>query len=79
MIGEGHIPAIHCKMCLKGHKSMRKVDGLSLIFIDYFVPALTPLSTFLSLHMEYLIRHGPHRKHCVQQFLLRESVYRAVT
>jgi hypothetical protein len=26
----------------QGAKSMRKVDSLSLIFIDFYVPALTP-------------------------------------
>jgi hypothetical protein len=29
-------------MGLRGPKSMRKVDGLSHIFIDFYVPALTP-------------------------------------
>jgi hypothetical protein len=42
MIDEGDIPSIQCKMSLKGPKSMRKVDGLGLIFIDFYVPALTP-------------------------------------
>jgi hypothetical protein len=42
MIDEGDIPSIQCKMSLKGRRSMRKVGGLSLIFIDFDVPALTP-------------------------------------
>jgi hypothetical protein len=42
MIGEGDIPFVQFKMNLKGPKSMRKVDGLSLIFIHFYVPALTP-------------------------------------
>jgi hypothetical protein len=42
MIHEGDIPSIQCKMNLRGPKSMRKVDGLSLIFIDFYVPALIP-------------------------------------
>jgi hypothetical protein len=42
MTDKGDIPSIQCKMSLKGPKSMRKVDGLSLIFIDFYVPALTP-------------------------------------
>jgi hypothetical protein len=42
MTDKGEIPSIHCKMSLGGPKSMRKVDGLSLIFIDYYVPELTP-------------------------------------
>jgi hypothetical protein len=29
-------------MSHRGPKSMRKVDDLSLIFIDFYVPALTP-------------------------------------
>jgi hypothetical protein len=42
MIDEGDIPSIQSKMDLRGRKSMRKVDGLSIILIDYYVPALTP-------------------------------------
>jgi hypothetical protein len=38
----GDIPSILCKMSLRRLKSMRKVDGLSLIFIEFYVPALTP-------------------------------------
>jgi hypothetical protein len=41
MTDEGNIQSIQCKMSLRGPKSMRKVDGLSLIFIDFYVPALT--------------------------------------
>jgi hypothetical protein len=36
------IPSIQCKMSHKDPKSMSKVDGLSLIVIDFYVPALTP-------------------------------------
>jgi hypothetical protein len=42
MIDEGDIPSVQCKMSLRGPKSMRKVDGASLIFIDFYVPVLTP-------------------------------------
>jgi hypothetical protein len=42
MIDKGDISSIQWKMSLRGPKSMRKVDGLSLIFIDFDVPALTP-------------------------------------
>jgi hypothetical protein len=35
MIDEGDIPSIQCKMSLRGLKSMRKVDGLNLLFIDF--------------------------------------------
>jgi hypothetical protein len=42
MIDGGDNPSIQCKISLRGPKSMRKVDGLSLIFIDFYAPALTP-------------------------------------
>jgi hypothetical protein len=42
MIDKGDIPCIPCKMSFVGPKSMRKADGLSLIFIDFYVIALTP-------------------------------------
>jgi hypothetical protein len=42
MIDEGDIPSTQRKMSLRGPKSMRKVDGLSLIFIDFYVPVLIP-------------------------------------
>jgi hypothetical protein len=41
LIEVGDIPSIQCKMSLSGPNSMRKVDGLSLMFIDFYVPALT--------------------------------------
>jgi hypothetical protein len=42
MIDGGDILSTQCKIGLKGPKSMRRVDGLSLIFIDFYVPALIP-------------------------------------
>jgi hypothetical protein len=42
MIDKGDILSIHCKLSLRGPKSVRKVDGLSLIFIDFYFPALIP-------------------------------------
>jgi hypothetical protein len=42
MIHEGDMLSIQCKMSLREPKFMRKVNGLSLIFIDFFVPAYTP-------------------------------------
>jgi hypothetical protein len=42
MTDEGDIPSIEYKMSLRRTNSMRKVDDLSLIFIDFYVPALTP-------------------------------------
>jgi hypothetical protein len=43
MIDERDIPSIQCKVSLMGLKSVRKVDGMSVVFIDFYVPALTPL------------------------------------
>jgi hypothetical protein len=42
MIDKGNIPFIQRKMNHRWCKSMRKVDGLNLIFIHFYVPALTP-------------------------------------
>jgi hypothetical protein len=42
MTDERDIPSIQCKMSLRETKSLRKTDVLSLIFIDLYVPALTP-------------------------------------
>jgi hypothetical protein len=41
MTDEGDIPSLQCKMSLWGPTSMRTVDGLSLIFIGFYVSALT--------------------------------------
>jgi hypothetical protein len=41
-IHDGDILPIHCKMNLSRPKTMSKVDGLSLILINFYVPALTP-------------------------------------
>jgi hypothetical protein len=41
MIEEGDILSIWCKMILSGSKSMRKLHGLSLVSIDFYVPVLT--------------------------------------
>jgi hypothetical protein len=42
MIDNGDILSIQCKMNLRGPKSMRKIHGPSLIFINYYVSALSP-------------------------------------
>jgi hypothetical protein len=42
MIDKEDILSIQCKMSVRGPKSMRKVDGLSLSLIDFYVSALTP-------------------------------------
>jgi hypothetical protein len=41
MIDEGDIPSVQHKMKLKGHKSMRKANRLSLLFVNFYVPAPT--------------------------------------
>jgi hypothetical protein len=41
MIDKWDIPSIQCKMRLRGPKYMRKVEGLNLIFIDFYVTAFT--------------------------------------
>jgi hypothetical protein len=41
MTDEGGILSIQCKMSLRAPNSMRKVDDPRLIFIDFYVPALT--------------------------------------
>jgi hypothetical protein len=42
IIDKRDMPSIRCKMNLGRPKSTRKVDCLSLIFIDFYVPVLTP-------------------------------------
>jgi hypothetical protein len=42
MIYERDTPSIQCKLSLSGAKSMRKVDGVSLVFMDFYVLALAP-------------------------------------
>jgi hypothetical protein len=42
MIDKEDVPSIHYKMSLRRPKFMEKADGLRLILIDFFVPALTP-------------------------------------
>jgi hypothetical protein len=42
VIDEGDVPSLQCKIGLRGPKSVRKVVGLSLICIEFYVPAFTP-------------------------------------
>jgi hypothetical protein len=42
MNDKGDIPSIQCRISLRGPQPMRKADGLGLIFIDFYVPVLTP-------------------------------------
>jgi hypothetical protein len=59
MIDKGDILSIRRKMSLRRPKSMRKVDGLNLIFIDFYVLALKPRlnSTANSLQLSENITH----------------------
>jgi hypothetical protein len=58
MINERDIPSIQCKIGLRGPKSRRKVDGLSLIFVDFYIPALISRlnSTETSLQLSELFQ-----------------------
>jgi hypothetical protein len=42
IIYKRNVPSIQRKKRLRGSNSVREVDCLSLIFIDFYVPALTP-------------------------------------
>jgi hypothetical protein len=42
MIDEGDVPSIQCKTSLREPAFMRKEDLLNLIFVVFYVPALTP-------------------------------------
>jgi hypothetical protein len=42
MIEEGDIPSIQCKISLRRPKSMRKVNFVTLVFIFFYISALTP-------------------------------------
>jgi hypothetical protein len=42
VIDKGDIPPIQCKIKVSGPESIRKVDDLHFIFIDFYVPAVTP-------------------------------------
>jgi hypothetical protein len=49
MIDEQDSPSIQCKMSLRRPKSIRRVDGLELIFIDFYVPVGVKVSVTLRL------------------------------
>jgi hypothetical protein len=53
MTDEGHIPFIQCRISLRWNKSMRKVDSLSFVSIDSYVPAfkVRPKRTEISLQL----------------------------
>jgi hypothetical protein len=54
MIDKGDIPSIRCRMSFKGPESMRNVDGLRLIFIDFYVPMLPPCLNSTDLTAAYI-------------------------
>jgi hypothetical protein len=66
MTDEWVIPSIQCKMVVSGHKPMRKVDVLSFILIDFYVPALT--SRFNSI--ETLLQLSETEHQFTNSFLL---------
>jgi hypothetical protein len=51
MIDKGDIPSIQCKISLRGPKSVRKVNGLSLIFIGFMFQRSRLSSTETSLEI----------------------------
>jgi hypothetical protein len=51
MIGEGDVPSVQCKMSLRGPKSIRKVDDLSLL-IDFYDLELTPLLSSIETSLQ---------------------------
>jgi hypothetical protein len=42
VVYKGNDPSFQCKMSLDRSTLMEGIDGLSLIFIDVYVPVLTP-------------------------------------
>jgi hypothetical protein len=42
IIYKRNVPSIQCKKRLRFSNSMSEIDFLSLVFIDFYVPALTP-------------------------------------
>jgi hypothetical protein len=42
MTGNEDAPPIQCKLSLRGPKCIRKVDGVNLIIIDFYIIGLTP-------------------------------------
>jgi hypothetical protein len=53
MIDKGDILSIQCKMSFRGPKYMRKEDGLSLVFIDFYVPALPPHLNITDISLQF--------------------------
>jgi hypothetical protein len=52
MIDERDIPSLQSKMSLGRPKSMRKVNGLSRIFTDFYVPAFTPRLSITEISLQ---------------------------
>jgi hypothetical protein len=41
MIYERYVPSFRCKVSLERSVSMAEIDDLRVVFIDFYVPALT--------------------------------------
>jgi hypothetical protein len=48
----GDALSIHCKMSLRESKSMRKLNGPSLVFVDFYVPALAQSLNFTETSLQ---------------------------
>jgi hypothetical protein len=42
LVYKGDVPSFQCKTILDRSMPAREIDGLSLVFIDFYIPALTP-------------------------------------
>jgi hypothetical protein len=52
IIDKGNIPSIECRTSLTEPKSIRNIDNLSLIFIDFYDPALTPVHSSIEISLQ---------------------------
>jgi hypothetical protein len=52
MIDKRDIPSIECKIILRGPMSMTKVDGMSLILIDFYIQRSHNISITLRLRRQ---------------------------
>jgi hypothetical protein len=52
MTDKRDIPSIQCKINLRESRPMRKVDGLSLILIEFYVPVVTPRISYTETSLQ---------------------------